>query len=124
MRVDDVESGGLGAGGWGLGARKEIGLEKGDSVEAPGRVSEFVDELDFGGRCRAVFFDEIAAVLLVRGWVFGRENSRPAGQAVRESIERGTLLTGFGSRAGGMLGIRAIDYVAVDRGVWGCSSCS
>ena len=54
-------------------------------------------------------------MLLVRGRVFGGEDCRAAGQAVSESIERRTLLAGFGSRAGGVLGIRAIDGAAVDR---------
>jgi hypothetical protein len=32
-----------GAGGWGLGAREDVGFEKRDAVEAPGGVGEFVD---------------------------------------------------------------------------------
>ena len=53
-------------------------------------------------------------MLLVRGRVFGGEDCRAAGQAVSESVERRTLFAGFGSRAGGMLGIRAIDCRAID----------
>ena len=71
MRVDDVEGRGLGAGGWGLGTREEIGFEKGDALEAPGGVGQFVNECGFSGSGGAVFFDELAAVLLVRGRVFG-----------------------------------------------------
>ena len=41
--VHDVERRGLGAGGWGLGAREDVGFEKGDAVEAPGGVGQFVD---------------------------------------------------------------------------------
>jgi len=33
----------LGIGGWGLGAREEIGLEEGNTIQAPGGVREFVD---------------------------------------------------------------------------------
>jgi hypothetical protein len=54
-------------------------------------------------------------MLLVCGRVFGGEDGGAAGQAVRESVERRTLFAGFGSRAGGVLGIRAIDGAAVDR---------
>ncbi len=88
MRIDDVERRGLGAGGWGLGTREEIGFEKGDAFEAPEGVGQFVNECGFSGSGRAVFFDELAAVLLVRGRVFGGENGRAAGQPVSESIER------------------------------------
>ena len=123
MRVDNVEGRGLGAGGWGLGAREEIGFEKGDTLEAPGGVGQFVNECDFSGSGGAVFLDELAAVLLVYGRIFGREDGGAAGQSVSKGIERGTLLAGFGSGAGRMLCVRAIDFAAVGRGGgWSCCS--
>jgi hypothetical protein len=64
----------LGAGGWGLGGREEVGFEKWDAIQAPRGVGEFVDQLSFGGSRGAVFFEELAAVLLVGGRVFGRED--------------------------------------------------
>jgi hypothetical protein len=41
--VYDVESGGLGAGGWGLGAGEDVGFEEWNTIHAPGGVGEFVD---------------------------------------------------------------------------------
>src|ERR1700719_2200501 len=67
MRIDDVERRGLGAGGRGLGTREEIGFEKRDAFEAPGGVGQFVNECGFSGSGRAVFLDELAAVVLGRG---------------------------------------------------------
>ena len=72
--VDDVESRGLGAEGWGLGAREDVGFEKRDAVEAPRGVGEFVDQLDFSGSRWTVFIEELAVVLLVGGRVFGGED--------------------------------------------------
>jgi hypothetical protein len=72
--VHDVERRGLGAGGWGLGAREYVGFEKRDPVEAPRGVGEFVDQLDFSGSRWTVFIEELAVVLLVGGRVFGGED--------------------------------------------------
>ena len=43
MGVYYVESGGLGAGGWGLGAREDVGFKKRDAILAPGGIGQFVD---------------------------------------------------------------------------------
>jgi hypothetical protein len=41
--VYDVESGGLGAGGWGLRAGEDVGFEEWNAIHAPRGVGEFVD---------------------------------------------------------------------------------
>jgi hypothetical protein len=55
-----------------------------------------------------VFVEELAVVLLVGGWIFGGEDGGAGRESVSESVESRTLFAGFGSRAGGMLGVRAI----------------
>jgi hypothetical protein len=65
-----------------------------------------------------VFIFELSVVLLVGGWVFGGEDGGAGRESMSESVERRTLFAGFGSRAGGMLRIRAIDGGSVD-GSWG-----
>src|ERR1017187_5430287 len=67
--VDDVEGGGLGAGGWGLSAREDIGFQERDPIYAPGCVGELLDQLGFGCGGGLVFVDELAAVALVCGRV-------------------------------------------------------
>ena len=111
--VDDVERRGLGAGGWGLGAREDVGLEKGNALQAPGGVGEFLDEMSFGCRGGLVFVDELAAVLLVSDWILHGQDGGLGGQAVAKGVERGTLFAGAGARAGGMLGVGAIDGGAI-----------
>jgi len=69
MGVDDVEGGGLGAGGWGLGARKDVGFQERDAIYAPGCVGELLDQLGFGCGGGFVFVDELAAEALVCGRV-------------------------------------------------------
>jgi hypothetical protein len=69
MGVDDVEGAGLGAGGWGLSAREDIGFQERDPIYAPGRVGELLDQLGFGCGGGFVFVDELAAVALVCGRV-------------------------------------------------------
>ncbi len=64
--VGDVNLHGL------AGAFQQIGFEGGDAVEAPGGVGQFLGELCFGRGGRAVFVEELAAVLFVSGLVFGR----------------------------------------------------
>jgi hypothetical protein len=60
----------LGAGGGG----EEVGFKEWNAVEAPGGVGEFLDELSFGGVGGLILVDELAAVLFVRGWIFGGED--------------------------------------------------
>lgn len=72
-------------------------------------VGELLDELGFGGGSGFVFIEELAAVLFVRARVFGRQDGCSGREAVGEGVERRTLFAGFGARAGGMLGVGAID---------------
>ena len=53
-----------------LGDVEELRFERGDTVQAPGGVGDFLDELNFRGRFGLVFLVESAAVALVRGRVF------------------------------------------------------
>ena len=90
------------------GAGEEVGFEERDAVEAPGGVGEFLDELGFGGGGGLVFVEELLAVALVGGGVFGGQDGGAAGEAVAEGVERGALFAGFGARAGGVLGVGAV----------------
>src|ERR1039457_3587786 len=65
----DIAGGGLGAGGWGLSAREDIGFQERDPIYAPGCVGELLDQLGFGCGGGLVFVDELAAVALVCGRV-------------------------------------------------------
>ena len=62
-----------------------------------------------------VFVEELAAVGLVGGGVFGGEDGGGGGEAVAEGVQRRTLFAGFGARAGGVLGVGAVDGRAVGR---------
>lgn len=117
--VDDIE--GDFAIGWdgGGGTGEGVGFEERNAVKAPGRVGEFLDELGFGGSGGLVFVEEAAAMVFVGGAVFGGEDGGGGGQAVAEGVERGTLLTGWGARAGGVLGVGAVDGVSGRR----CDRC-
>ena len=107
--VDDVEVDASLLGGWVGGAVEERGFELRDAIEAPGGVGEFLGELGFGGGCRFVFVEELAAVLLVGGGILSGEDGGLAGEAVSGRVEGGTLFSGGGAGAGGMLGVGAID---------------
>jgi hypothetical protein len=71
MGVDDIEIDASLLGGWIGGAIEERGFERGDAVETPGGVGEFLDELRFGGSGGSIFVEELVAVELVGGGVFG-----------------------------------------------------
>jgi hypothetical protein len=71
MGVDDIE---VDASllGWRIGgAVEERSFERGDAVETPGGVGEFLDELGFGGSGGLVFVEELAAVEMVGGGLLG-----------------------------------------------------
>ena len=95
---------GLGAGGLG----EQFGFEEWDAVEAPGGVGEFLDELGFGGSGRLVFVEELAAVELVGGQIFGRQDRGSGSETVSCGVERRTLFAGGAAWAGGILGVVAI----------------
>src|SRR5579862_901388 len=72
--VDDVEADcGLIVGRVG-GAIEERGFEQRDAVKAPSGVGEFLSELGFRGSGGLVFVEELAAVELVGGGIFGGED--------------------------------------------------
>ena len=72
--VDDVEFDASLIGGRVGGAVEEGGFERGDAVEAPGGVGEFLGELGFGGSGGLVFVEEAAAMGVVSCLVFGGED--------------------------------------------------
>ena len=117
--VDDIESdSGFIVGRVG-GAVEEIGFEGRDAVESPGRVGELLSEVGFGGSGGAIFIEELAAVELVGGWIFGRQNGGVAGESVGEGVARGLALAGFGARSGGMEGVGAVGAGAAGVGAGG-----
>jgi len=91
------------------GAGEDISFEERDATEAPGGVGEFLDEVGFGGGGGIVFIEELAAVMVVGGAVFGREERAGGGQAVGCGVLGGTLFTGLGAGAGGLLGCAGIN---------------
>ena len=108
MSVDDVEGDLLiGRDGSG-GTRQHLGFQQGDAIEAPGSVGELLDKLRLGWSCGLVFVEEAAAMVFIGGRVFGGEDGGSGRQAVAQSVERRTLLAGWGARTGGVLRIRAV----------------
>ena len=67
-------------------AAKEVGFNGWDTVEAPGRVGEFLDDVDFGRCFRCYDVVELLAVELVGGGIFGRQDRGLAGEAVRRAL--------------------------------------
>ena len=111
--VDDVEGdGGLVVGRVGR-ASEEVGFEQRDSIEAPGGVDQFLNELSFGGGGGLVFVEELAAVGFISGGIFGGKDDGLGGEAVAEGVEGRALFAGFGARAGGVLGVGVIDGGAI-----------
>ena len=53
---------------------EQLGFQVRDAVETPGGVGEFLGELGFGGSGGLVFLEELAAVELVGGGVFGGQD--------------------------------------------------
>jgi hypothetical protein len=72
--VDDVKVDASLLGWWVGGTVEERGFERGDAVETPGGVGDFLSELGFGGSGGLVFVEELAAVELVGGGVFGGQD--------------------------------------------------
>ena len=100
---------------------KEACFEERDAAQAPGGVGELLDQEGLGGIGRLIFALKVAAVLFVGGGIFGRQDGRLGAQAVAERVARGSLFTGIGDGAGGVLGVFAIDGgaaggVAIDGG--------
>ena len=117
--IGEQRNQGLGVGVFG----EQPGFEQRDAIEAPGGVGDFRDELRFGGRGGLVLVAKAAAMGFVGGRVLGGEDGGGGGEAVAQGVERGTLLAGWGARAGGALGVGAVGGGAGTRGwlpVAGC----
>ena len=95
---------------------EKLGFEEWDAVDAPGGVGEFVDELSLGGGGGSVLVEKLLDVALVGVGVLGGQDSGAGGEAMAEGVERGTLLTRFGARAGGVRRVGAVDGGARRRG--------
>ncbi len=77
--VDDVEVDAGLIGGRVGSAIEQGGFERGDAVEAPGGVGEFLGELGFGGGGGLVFIEEAAAMGVERCLVFGGKDGSCSG---------------------------------------------
>jgi hypothetical protein len=75
--------------------------------------------LGFGGSCGTVFVCELAAVLVIGGWIFGGKDGGAGSESMSEGVERRTLFAGFGARSGGVMRVRAI----ADGDALGLSGC-
>ena len=93
---------------------EQVVFERGDSVQAPGGVGESLDELGFGGAFGLVFGGEGAEVGVVGVVILIGHDDDVAGESVAEGVEGGALFA-FGSYgAGGVLGVTAVDFGAVE----------
>ena len=108
MGVDDIEVDTSLRGWWIGGAIEERGFERGDAIETPGGVGEFLDELGFGGSGGSIFVEELAAVELVGGGVLGSEDRGAAGESGGEGVLGRALFAGGGAGSGGVERIRAV----------------
>ena len=75
--------------------------------------------MGLGGCCGAVLVEKFLDVAVEGGGVFGGEDGGLGGEAVGDGVARGSMLTGVGDGAGGMLGVRAIGGGAVGSWGWG-----
>jgi hypothetical protein len=112
VRVDDIEIDGGLFGGWVRGAVKQGDFERWDAVETPGGIDELLSELGLGGRGWLVFVEELAAMALVGGAIFGSEDGIAAGEAMIEGIQGRTLFAGGGAGSGGEKGVGAVRTIA------------
>ncbi len=80
----------------------------------PGRVVEFLDDLNFSGGGRLVFLGKFAAVVLVGGLVLGGGDGGASGRSVAKSVEQRALFALVGEMAVGRLGVGAVDGRAID----------
>jgi len=85
--------------------REEIGFDSGGAVHPPGGVDEGLDELGFSGVFGVVFIQERLGMALISRVILGGEDDGLTREAVAPSVEGGALFTGFGTGAGGFLGV-------------------
>jgi hypothetical protein len=110
--IDDIEIDGGLIGRWVSSAVEQGGLQRGDAVETPGSIDEFLGELGLGRRGWLVFLKELAAMALVGGGIFGSEDGIAAGEAMGEGIQGRTLFSGGGAGSGGEKGVGAVRAIA------------
>jgi hypothetical protein len=96
------------AGGRVGGTGKQFSFEEWDTVEAPGGVGEFVDQLGLGGVGGVVLVEELLDVALVGFGVLGGQDGGAGSETMAKRVLRRTLLAGFGARTGGVLGVGAV----------------
>ena len=87
---------------------KQLGFEEWDSVEAPGGVGDFVDQLSLGGGGGGVLAEKLLDVALVGFGVLSRQGGGLGRETMAQRVERRTLLAGFRARTGGVLGVGAV----------------
>jgi len=92
--------------------QQQVAFEDGDAIHAPRGVGEVADELLFGGGFGLVLVDEGLGVKVEGGGVFGGEDGGLAGESVGGGVEGRVLFTDGGARAGGVLGVGAVDDAA------------
>ena len=91
------------------GLGEQLGFEDRDAIEAPGGVSDFMDQLSLGGVGRFVVIEKLLDVALVGYGVLSGRDGGAGGEAVVESVLRRALFAGFGAGAGGVLGVGAVN---------------
>ena len=67
--------------------------------------------------------EKLLDMALISGRIFGGQDGGLGCQAMAERVERRVLFAGFGTRAGGMLGVGAIDGGAINGGGTDWSGC-
>ena len=95
--------------GLGVGVLGEqLGFEGWNTVETPGGVGDFVDQLSLDGGGGFVVSEKLLEVALVGFGVFGGQDSGAGSETMAQRVLRGTLFAGFGAPAGGVGGVGAV----------------
>ena len=88
---------------------EQLGFEEGNAVETPGGVGDFVDQLSLGGGGGLILIEKLLEVALVGFGVLGGQDSGLGSETMAQRVAGRTLFAGFGARAGGVLGVGAVD---------------
>jgi hypothetical protein len=95
--------------------REEIGFERGNPVKTPSGIGKSLDQLFFKCALGFEIVEEKLGLALVGSEILcGHDDGMP-GESVAKRIERRALFARVGARAGGVLGIGAIDGSASGR---------
>ena len=98
---------------------KKISFKSGDAIDAPGSIGEGLNELLLEGAFGLEVGEEALGVRFIGGVVLSGQDDDVAGESMAEGVEGGTLFTGGGAGAGGVLGVGAVGFGA-GWGVVGC----